>query len=210
MNRATSARLVPDQSQSEIARRSGEAAVIVFSTRGVNNGPVVQTTLYAIGCLPSLPCRRCVKPANSAPGGEASLVIVSRKKTYQKQKEMDCSSPDPSSAGRTQTAGRTGRVVPSVPWPTLWRDMMMVREASPSTSPTTQLHIRPDAGPLGALHIDHRRGPSASCWREPSLVYFHHFRFRSLSIHATAFLSINQSICGAELSTFMLKHIRKK
>ena len=30
--------------------------------------------------------------------------------------------------------------------------------------------------------------------REPSLVYFRHFRFRSLSIHATAFLSINQFV----------------
>ena len=29
----------------------------------------VQLTLYAIGCLPSLACRHCVKPANSVPGG---------------------------------------------------------------------------------------------------------------------------------------------
>ena len=36
-------------------------------------------TLDAIGCLPSLPCRHCVKPAYSAPGGKASLVIGSRK-----------------------------------------------------------------------------------------------------------------------------------
>ena len=53
---------------------------------------VVQTTLYTIGCFPSLPgkqgthrqpvwifpCRRCVKPPNSAPGGKASLEIGSR------------------------------------------------------------------------------------------------------------------------------------
>ena len=29
---------------------------------------LVQMTLYAIGCLPSLSCHQCVKPANSAPG----------------------------------------------------------------------------------------------------------------------------------------------
>ena len=40
---------------------------------------LVQMTLYAIGCLPSLSCRHCVKPANSAPGGKACLVIGSRK-----------------------------------------------------------------------------------------------------------------------------------
>ena len=38
-----------------------------------------QITLYAIGCMSSLPCRHCVKPANSA-RGKASLVIGSRKK----------------------------------------------------------------------------------------------------------------------------------
>ena len=32
-----------------------------------------------IGCLPSLSWRHCVKPANSAPEGKASLVIGSRK-----------------------------------------------------------------------------------------------------------------------------------
>ena len=35
--------------------------------------------LYAIGCLPTLPCRHCVKPANNTTGGKASLVISSRK-----------------------------------------------------------------------------------------------------------------------------------
>ena len=40
---------------------------------------LVQMTLYAIGCFSSLPCRHGVKPAISAPGGIASLVIGSRK-----------------------------------------------------------------------------------------------------------------------------------
>ena len=40
---------------------------------------LVQMTLYAIGCLASLPCLPCVKQGKSAPGGKASLVIGSRK-----------------------------------------------------------------------------------------------------------------------------------
>ena len=48
---------------------------------------LVQLTLYAIGCLPSLPCRRCVTPANSAPGGKASLLIGSRKKGIETRKK---------------------------------------------------------------------------------------------------------------------------
>ena len=51
----------------------------------------VQLTLYAIGCLPSLPCRRCVKPANGAPRGRnASLVIGSRKKGSKPRKKLLC------------------------------------------------------------------------------------------------------------------------
>ena len=49
---------------------------------------LVQMTPYAIGCLPSLPCRHCVKPAKSAPGGKASLVIGSRKTIEIRKKRM--------------------------------------------------------------------------------------------------------------------------
>ena len=34
---------------------------------------LVEMTLYAIGCMPLLPCRHCVKPANNVTGGKASL-----------------------------------------------------------------------------------------------------------------------------------------
>jgi hypothetical protein len=44
-----------------------EAAVIFFSSRGVIIGPSL-TDSVRIGCLPPLPCRHCVKPANSASG----------------------------------------------------------------------------------------------------------------------------------------------
>ena len=49
---------------------------------------LVQMTLYAIGCLPSFPCRLCVKPANRAPGGKASLVIGSRKNVSKLQRNL--------------------------------------------------------------------------------------------------------------------------
>ena len=64
-----------------------KAAVISFSTRGVINGPV-QMTLYAIGCLPSFPCRHCVKSANSAPRGKASLVIGSHKNVSEAERNV--------------------------------------------------------------------------------------------------------------------------
>ena len=41
---------------------------------------------YTIGCLPSLPCRHCVKPANSAAGGKDSFVIGSRKNVSKLEK----------------------------------------------------------------------------------------------------------------------------
>ena len=49
---------------------------------------VVQITLYAIGWLSSLPCRHCVKSANSAPGGKASLVIGSRKNVSETERNV--------------------------------------------------------------------------------------------------------------------------
>ena len=48
----------------------------------------VKLALYAIGCLSSLPCRHCVKPANSAPGGEASLVIGSCKNVSKLERKV--------------------------------------------------------------------------------------------------------------------------
>ena len=45
-------------------------------------------TLYAIGCLLSLPCRHCVEPANSMPGGKASLVIGSRKNVSKLERNL--------------------------------------------------------------------------------------------------------------------------
>ena len=49
-------------------------------------------SLYAIGCLPSLPCRRRVKPANSAgQEGESQLGDWLPQK---RKEEMYCSSPD--------------------------------------------------------------------------------------------------------------------
>ena len=46
----------------------------------IRDGERFRTQLvYAIGCLPSLPCRHCVKPPNSSPRGKASLVIGSCK-----------------------------------------------------------------------------------------------------------------------------------
>ena len=43
---------------------------------------------YVIGCLPLLPCRHCVKPANSAPRGKASLVIGSRKNVSEAERNV--------------------------------------------------------------------------------------------------------------------------
>ena len=44
-------------------------------------------TVRTIGCLPSLSCRHCVKPANSAPGGKATMVIGSRKNIPKSRKK---------------------------------------------------------------------------------------------------------------------------
>ena len=48
--------------------------------------------MYTIGCLPSLTCRHCVEPANSVPGGEASLVIGSRKNISEAERNVLLSS----------------------------------------------------------------------------------------------------------------------
>ena len=66
----------PGYCQTKINRRLrvGLGRLLSFSSTGP-----VQLTLYTIGCFLSLPCRHRVKTANSAPGGEASLVIGSRK-----------------------------------------------------------------------------------------------------------------------------------
>ena len=48
----------------------------------------VELTLYTIGCLLSLPCPHCVQPANSAPGGEASLVIGSHKNISEAERNV--------------------------------------------------------------------------------------------------------------------------
>ena len=59
-----------------------------FSAQEVWSTGLVLLTLSAIGCLPSLPCRPCVKPANSAPGGEASLPIGSRKNVSEAERNV--------------------------------------------------------------------------------------------------------------------------
>ena len=47
---------------------------------------LVQTTLYSIGCLPSVPRRHCVK--GEKPGGKASLVIGSRKNVLEAERNV--------------------------------------------------------------------------------------------------------------------------
>ena len=50
---------------------------------------LVQMTLYAIGCLPSLSCPfHCVKTANRAQRGKASLVIGSRKNVSEAERNV--------------------------------------------------------------------------------------------------------------------------
>ena len=74
--------IVLDQAQSLIASWSLEAAVILFSARGVINGP------RSNDCTQLAACRRhCVKPANSAPGGKASMLIGSCKNVSKLEKK---------------------------------------------------------------------------------------------------------------------------
>ena len=49
---------------------------------------IVQLTRYVIGCLPSLPCRHCVKPANSVRRGKPGLVICPRKNVSEAERNV--------------------------------------------------------------------------------------------------------------------------
>ena len=90
---------------------------------------LVQLTLYAFGCLPSCPCRHRVKPANSVPGGEARLVIGSRKKRIGTRKKCivllqtllqgEFKSPA-EAAGGTQSTPVLLQAYPQVSWGGYW------------------------------------------------------------------------------------------
>ena len=62
--------LLPGYCQSKLNRRLHvDLGKLLSFSRGVIIGPSL-TDSVRIGCLPPLPCRHCVKPANSAPWGE--------------------------------------------------------------------------------------------------------------------------------------------